>query len=123
MNEILLSIPKILFKFKIVRGLLDVLGDSMFNYPVDQMVKIHIERNSSPLWAFTMSYKYSHSLATVIGHGLGYQNLYQLRPELIDATHGVELSLMFPHFIFMLGPLTELETQVRIESNWIIKYS
>lgn len=100
-------------EIQVVRGLIDALGDTMFNYPVDEMVKLHLDENDSPLWVFTISYQHTHSLAAVIGHDIGY-TFDELRPELKEATHGAELSLMFPHFVDMLGPLSKKEIKVLV---------
>jgi len=100
---------------KVVRGLIDALGDTMFNYPVDEMVKLHLDQNHSPLWMFTISYQHSHSLATLMGKEMGYSSFDDLRPELREATHGAEMSLMFPRCVHKLGPLSEEETQASRE--------
>ena len=95
---------------------MDVLGDTMFNYPVMEMVKMHMNQNYFPMWFFTISYTNSQTLEPIweMVDQLGHNSLSQLRPELRDATHGVEMSLMFPKLVSLLGPLTDDETEVTI---------
>lgn len=95
-----------------IKGLIDVLGDSMFNHPVLEMVQQHVQSSHSPLWVFLVSYQHSHSLAALVAKQMNLGTFHQLIPELKLATHAAELSLMFPHFVHILGPLTEEETQI-----------
>ena len=102
-----------------IRGLLDSLGDSMFNYPVIEMVNIHMENDYYPMWVSTISYKYSNSLEPVLDTALklGYDSPTQLRPELRNATHGAEFTLMFPNYVF---PLKKRDIEVRFPAATLV---
>lgn len=48
---------------KVVTGMNQMLGDTMFNYPIDRMVKLQGNKPFSPVWMYQYNYKHDHSLA------------------------------------------------------------
>jgi len=103
---------------KVVYGMSQMLGDTMFNYPIDRMVKMQGNKEYSPVWVYQYNYKHNHSLAwmDVANPGEVY------KPDLIGsdrATHGHEISMLFPAFEDMMGPLSDEETK---QSRKFVKF-
>ena len=48
---------------KVVYGMNQMLGDTMFNYPIDRMVKMQGNKEYSPVWVYQYNFKHNHSLA------------------------------------------------------------
>merc|ERR1712242_236988 len=46
-----------------VSGMVNMMGDAMFNYPIDRMVKLQGNKEHSPVWVYQYNYKHNHSLA------------------------------------------------------------
>eukprot|EP00091_Calanus_sinicus_P022567 TRINITY_DN7216_c0_g1_i1.p2 TRINITY_DN7216_c0_g1~~TRINITY_DN7216_c0_g1_i1.p2 ORF type:complete len:237 (-),score=63.23 TRINITY_DN7216_c0_g1_i1:318-1028(-) len=95
---------------KVVYGMNQMLGDTMFNYPIDRMVKMQGNKAYSPVWMYQYNYKHNHSLAYMDVANPGEV----FKPDLIGldrATHGQEISMLFPAFEGMMGPLSDEETK------------
>ena len=102
---------------KVVSGMVNMLGDSMFNYPIDRMIKMQGNKEYTPTWVYVYNYKHEHSL-TFLG-----VNGEKKTPELDllkRATHANELSMMFPLLEHLLGPLSEEE--VRLLRIYSVRY-
>jgi len=104
---------------KVVTGLINMFGDTMFNYPIDRMVKLQGNKAHTPVWMYQYNYKHNHSLANFdASSGTG-----KITPPPLDAlklpTHGHELSMMFPQFIDIMGDLSEEETK---QSKKFVKF-
>jgi len=98
---------------KTVSGLIFMLGDTMFNFPIDRMVKLHGNKEYAPVWLYQFNYKHNHSLAAFDlnnpGKALKFEEqLEQLRRP----THAHELSMLFPMFEDVMGPLSTEETKM-----------
>lgn len=98
---------------KTVSGLIFMFGDTMFNYPIDRMVKLHGNKEHSPVWMYEFNYKHNHSLAFFDLKNPGKvlkpeEQLEQLRRP----THAHELSMLFPMFEEDMGPLSDEETRM-----------
>ena len=48
---------------RVVYGMIQMLGDTMFNYPIDRMIKMQGNKAYSPVWVYQYNYKHNHSLA------------------------------------------------------------
>ena len=112
----------------VVSGMINMLGDANFNYPIDRMVKLQGNKEHSPVWVYQYNYKHNHSLANfdpVTPGQVFYQHhclnnfhsffIFQVRKvtlkQLEKATHAHELSMLFPAFEDVMGPLSEEETK------------
>jgi len=98
---------------KTIGGLISMLGDTMFNFPIDRMVKLHGNKEHSPVWMYQFNYKHNHSLAAFDNNNPGKvlpieAQLDQLRKP----THAHELSMLFPQFEKDFGPLSADETKM-----------
>jgi len=103
---------------KVVYGMNQMLGDTMFNYPIDRMVKMQGNKEYSPVWMYQYNYKHNHSMAFMDVANPGKV----FKPDLIGfdrSTHCHELSMLFPAFEDMLGPLSEEETK---QSRKFVKF-
>jgi len=103
---------------KVVYGMIQMLGDTMFNHPIDRMVKMQGNKAYSPVWVYQYNYKHNHSLAyfDVANPGQVF------KPELTGinrATHGHEISMLFPAFEDLMGPLSDEETK---QSRKFVKF-
>jgi len=101
---------------KVVSGMVNMLGDSMFNYPIDRMVKMQGNKEFTPTWMYVYNYKHEHALTYLDVNG------EKKTPELDllkRATHANELSMMFPLLENILGPLSEEEV---VASRKYIKF-
>jgi len=96
---------------KTIGGLIHMLGDTMFNYPIDQMVKLHGNKEHSPVWMYEFNYKHNHSIAS-------FDSNDKVRPietqqdQLRKPTHAHEVSMLFPQFEEDMGPLSADETKM-----------
>ena len=89
--------------------MVNMLGDSMFNYPIDRMVKMQGNKEFTPTWMYVYNYKHEHALTYLDVNG------EKKTPELDllkRATHANELSMMFPLLENILGPLSEEEVSL-----------
>jgi len=103
---------------KVVYGMNQMLGDTMFNYPIDRMVKMQGNKEYSPVWVYQYNFKHNHSLAFMDVTRPGKV----FKPELVGfdrATHGHEASMLFPAFEDMMGPLSAEETK---QSKKFVKF-
>lgn len=103
---------------KVVYGMNQMLGDTMFNYPIDRMVKMQGNKAYSPVWMYQYNYKHNHSLAFMDVANPGEV----FKPDLIGldrATHGHEISMLFPAFEDMMGPLSDEET---VQSRKFVRF-
>jgi len=76
---------------RVINGVVNMLGDTMFNYPIDRMVKLHGNKPHSPVYVYQFNYKHSHTLALI-----DPKNGPELNDALKRPGHGHELFLMFP---------------------------
>jgi len=96
---------------KVVSGLVRLFGDTMFNYPIDRMVKLHANKDFAPVWMYEFNYKHSHSIAYFDpkkqdGVAVPAEKLTHLhRP-----THAHEIAMLAPAFVDKFGELTKDET-------------
>jgi len=103
---------------KVVYGMVQMLGDTMFNYPIDRMIKMQGNKAHSPVWVYQYNYKHNHSIAN-----FDVTNPAQIfkpdMPGMDRATHAHEISMMFPAFEKEMGPLSEEETK---QSRKFVKF-
>jgi len=95
---------------KVVSGMINMFGDATFNYPIDRMVKLQGNKEHSPVWMYQYNYKHNHSLSFFDPQNPGKFKIPDLK-ALGKATHGHELSMLFPAFEKEMGPLSEEETK------------
>ena len=90
-----------------------MLGDTMFNFPIDRMVKLHGNKEHTPVWMYQFNYKHSHSLASFDLNNPGKALAPEAQIEqLRKPTHAHELSMLFPMFEDVMGPLSDEETKM-----------
>merc|ERR1719367_1091848 len=94
----------------VVYGMINMMGDALFNYPIDRMVKLQGNKAHSPVWVYQYNYKHNHSLAFFDPQNPGQVRRPGLK-ALTKATHGHEISMLFPAFEKEMGPLSEEETK------------
>ena len=94
----------------VVSGMVNMMGDAMFNYPIDRMVKLQGNKEHSPVWVYQYNYKHNHSLAFFDPARPGHVRTPDLKP-LQKPTHAHEVSMLFPAFEEEMGPLSEEETK------------
>jgi len=94
----------------VVSGMINMLGDANFNYPIDRMVKMQGNKEHSPVWVYQYNYRHNHSLAYFEPNTPGKASKPELK-ALERATHGHELSMLFPAFEKEMGPLSEEEAK------------
>ena len=102
----------------VVYGMVNMLGDAMFNYPLDRTVKLHGNKEHSPVWVYQYNYKHNHSIAYFDPANPGQVRRPELKP-LDRATHAHELSMMAPYFEEEMGPLSKEETE---QSRKFVKF-
>jgi len=102
----------------VVYGMVNMLGDAMFNYPIDRTVKLHGNKEHSPVWVYQYNYKHNHSLAYLDPANPGKVRRPELKP-LDRATHAHEISMMAPAFEKEMGPLSKEETE---QSRKFVKF-
>ena len=90
--------------------MVNMMGDAMFNYPIDRMVKLQGNKEHSPVWVYQYNYKHNHSLAFFDPARPGHVRTPDLKP-LQKPTHAHEVSMLFPAFEEEMGPLSEEETK------------
>jgi len=95
---------------EVSRGLVDMMGDSMFNLPVNEMVKLHGEMGSQspPLWMYVYNVTHQHSLPYMDVVSPGQKKTPDLA-VLRRATHASEATMLFPILTEVLGPLSAEE--------------
>jgi len=91
---------------RVITGIVNMLGDTMFNYPIDRMVKLHGNKPFSPTWMYQFNYKHGHSLAV------------------LDPKNGPELDALkrpgHGHELFMMFPVAELsKDEVKMSRKYI----
>jgi len=96
---------------KVVRGMINMFGDTMFNYPIDRMVKLQGNKAHSPVWVYEFNYKHNHSLANFEAASKTGKIATPDLKILNSPTHGHELNMMFPLFNDLMGDLSEEETK------------
>jgi len=101
-----------------VIGMVNMFGDSMFNYPIDRMVKMQANKAHSPVWMYEYNYKHDHSLV-LLEAALNGKKIEEPLKNLKRSTHGGEISMMFPAFEHILGPLSEDEAK---QSSKFVKF-
>merc|ERR1711936_737033 len=74
------------------------------------MKKLQGNKDHSPVWVYQYNYKHNHSLAFFDPQNPGEVRKPGLK-ALEKATHGHELSMLFPAFEKEMGPLSEEETK------------
>lgn len=94
----------------VTSGMVNMMGDALFNYPIDRMVKLQGNKAHSKVWVYQYNYKHNHSLAFFDPQNPGQVRKPGLK-ALTKATHGHELSMLFPAFEKEMGPLSEEETK------------
>jgi len=99
---------------RMVIGMVNMLGDSMFNYPIDRMVKLQANKPHSPVWMYEYNFKHEHSLV-YLGEAKQKVKFDKELDNLRRSTHGQEMSMMFPIFLDPLGPLSEQEVKQSIK--------
>jgi len=102
----------------VVYGMVNMMGDAMFNYPIDRMVKLHGNKEHSPVWVYQYNYKHNHSLAYFDPVNPGQVRRPELK-SLDRATHAHEVSMMAPVFEAEMGPLSKQETE---QSQKFVKF-
>jgi len=102
----------------VVYGMVNMMGDAMFNYPIDRMVKLHGNKEHSPVWVYQYNYKHNHSLAYFDPLNPGQVRKPELK-SLDRATHAHEVSMMAPVFEPEMGPLSKQETE---QSQKFVKF-
>ena len=90
----------------VVSGVINMLGDTMFNYPIDRMVKLQGNKAYSPVWVYQFNYRHNHSIANFSpGEGGAVVRNTGLK-QLSRATHAHEIAMLFPVFEAAMGPLS-----------------
>jgi len=102
----------------VVYGMINMMGDAMFNYPIDRMVKLQGNKDHSPVWVYQYNYKHNHSLAYFDPLNPGSVRKPELK-QLERATHAHEVSMMAPAFEKEMGPLSKEETE---QSRKFVKF-
>merc|ERR1711971_909112 len=108
----------------VTSGMVNMMGDALFNYPIDRMVKLQGNKAHSPVWVYQYNYKHNHSLAFFDPQNPGQVRRPGLK-ALTKATHGHEISMLFPAFEKEMGPLSEEETKhskkfVKFVANFMV---
>jgi len=93
---------------EVSKGLVDMMGDSMFNLAINQMVKLHSEESSPPLWMYVYNVTHQHSLPYMDVVSPGQKKVPDFA-VLRRPTHASEASMLFPILTEVLGPLSEEE--------------
>ena len=91
----------------VASGMVDMMGDAMFNYPIDRMVRLLGSKENSPVWMYQYNYKHNFSLAFFDPANPG-QVRRPSHETLHGATHGHDTFMLFP---FGSGVMTEEETK------------
>jgi len=95
---------------KVITGLQNMLGDSMFNYPIDRTIKLSANKEHAPVWLYEFNYKHNHSLTRFSTQGSGgVQRPEDILPAMARPTHGGEIAMLFPMFNEIMGPMSEEE--------------
>ena len=102
----------------VVYGMVNMMGDAMFNYPIDRMVKLQGNKDHSPVWVYQYNYKHNHSLAYFDPVNPGQVRRPELK-SLDRATHAHEVSMMAPMFEKEMGPLSTQEVE---QSKKFVKF-
>jgi len=102
---------------EVSKGLVDMMGDSMFNLAINEMVKLHSETSGSPLWMYVYNVTHQHSLPYMDVVSPGQKKTPALE-VLRRPTHASEASMLFPILTEILGPLSEEEVE---QSTRLIK--
>ena len=100
-----------------VTGMVNMLGDSLYSFPIDRMVKIHAshaDSASSPVWVYQYNFPHNHSLAYL-------EALSPHMTALHRASHSHEMPMLFPILLRELGPLSVEETEQSRELISLIK--
>merc|ERR1711971_1190766 len=92
--------------------------------PIHRMVKLQGNKAHSPVWVYQYNYKHNHSLAFFDPQNPGQVRRPGLK-ALNKATHGNEISMLFPAFEKEMGPLSEEETKhskkfVKFVANFMV---
>jgi len=97
----------------VVSGMVRMLGDSLVNFPVDRMVKLHGNKEYAPVWMYLFNFKTNHSLAMFDAKNPGkVMSVDQQFDMLRRPTHASEDSMLFPILEREMGPLSDEETKV-----------
>jgi len=97
----------------VVQGMIHMFGDTMFNFAIDRMAKLHGNKDYAPVWVYVFNYKSDHSLAMFDSKNPGKVLKKDQQLELLKRpTHAAEVSMLFPMFEKDMGPLSDEETKV-----------
>lgn len=99
---------------KVITGLQNMLGDSMFNYPIDRTIKLSANKAHAPVWLYEFNYKHNHSLARFnpkmqLTHPGAVYKPEEVLQAMNRPTHAQELAMLFPMFNEDMGPHSEEE--------------
>ena len=83
-------------------GLVNMLGDSLYTFPVNTMVKL--KARHTPVWVYQYNFTHNHSVAYLDPVSPNMTILHR-------ASHSHEMPMLFPTLIRELGPLSAEETE------------
>ena len=89
---------------RLVTGLVNMMGDSLYSFPINRMVKLHAQSASSPVWVYQYNFTHNHSLAFL-------DPVSPRMTPLRGASHSHEMPMLFPLLLQELGPLSLEETE------------